>query len=143
MKRQLTICAVIAVTAFLLVAGCSSTTKTGNGQDSRLVLKNTYEKFTLQLDPQNQVHVNVTTDGSPVNVLLLDAAAFGNYTSAMNDSGASWTALASRLNASAADFSYPVGTGGTYYIVVDNTGKVSGGAAGDRDVMVSASWSYS
>jgi hypothetical protein len=142
MKHQLTICAVIAVAAFLIVSGCTSTTKTGNGQDSRLLLKNSYEKFTVQLDPKNQVHVNVTTDGSPVNVMLLDAAAFGNYTSAMNDSGLSWTALTSRLNTSAADFNYPVGPGGTYYIVVDNTGKVPGGSAGNRDVLVSASWSY-
>jgi predicted small secreted protein len=141
MKRQLMICAVIAVAAFLIVAGCT-TTKSGSGQDSRLVLKSSYEKFTLQLDANNQIHVNVTTD-SPVNVLLLDAAGISNYTSAMNDSGASWTALASRLNTSAADFNYPAGTGGTYYIVVDNTGKVSGGAAGNQDVFVRASWSYS
>jgi hypothetical protein len=134
--------AVFVVAAFLIVAGCT-TTKTGNGQDSRLLLKNSYEKFTLQMDPQNQIHVNVTTDGIPVNVLLLDAAAFSNYTSAVNDSGVRWTSLASRLNTSAADFNYPVGAGGTYYIVVDNTGKVPGGAAGNRDVLVSASWSYS
>jgi predicted small secreted protein len=143
MKHRLLIFAMAAIAAALIIAGCTTTTKSGNGQDSRLLLKDTFEKFTLQLDPKNNVQVNMTTDGAPVDVLLLDAPAFDSYTGAVNGSGASWSTLASRLNTNAANFSYAVNTGGTYYIVVDNTGMVPGGAGGASDVFVNVNWSFS
>ncbi len=140
---------IIALTALvvalaLVAAGCTTTTKTGNGADSRLLLKGTYEKFAVSLDPST-IRVNVTTnEGVPVDVLLLDAAAYDSFATAVNGSAASWSgaALASRLNTNNVSFSYAVGSAGTYYIVVDNTGKVPGGADGSRDVFVNAAWSY-
>ena len=106
------------------------------------LLNHSFTGESTTLHAREKITYNVTTDGAPVNVLVLDSKAFEQYRNTTNGAGASYTALLTRLNVNQVSLSYTVPRDGTYYVVVDNTGSIPGGVDGNQDIRVNYSGSF-
>ena len=144
MKSRLIIIALLAAALALAASGCvlPMNTSSGRSTGSALLQNGTFESESVQLQAQDFIVYNVTADGGPVNMLFMDAAAYQQYQDTVNGSGTGWKALVTVRNVTAGSFNYTVTQSGTYYTVIDNTGKVPGGADGSNDVFVKTSCVY-
>jgi hypothetical protein len=80
-----------------------------------------YEVKEMTLGDDSKLSYTVTTDGSPVNVYLMDETNYEDYT----DNGVEWdTDFYDEADPSASGTFSP-GTAGTYYFVVENLGDES------------------
>jgi hypothetical protein len=142
MKRRLMFYAMFLIIVSMIALGCSGqSTTSGNSTGKGMLYNNSFISESSQLEAHDWEWYNVTTD-SPVNLLFMDSAAYQQYVDTVKGNGTGWSALVTMINITGASFNYTVPAGGTYYVIVDNTGKVPGGSDGKTDIRFNTSCVY-
>lgn len=105
--------------------------------EAKTVPKGYYQYYSMIMKPGIKVDVSVFTNGSPVDVMVMDSANFGNYVSAINSlKGGTWETYASEKSVVSKDFRFIAPGTDRYYIIIDNTRSPDGGAYAGKDVNV-------
>jgi len=118
LRKILTI-AVVILTA-LAMSGCSMNFSTGMEKSKFSLDGNTYKKWEVSLTDTSKLSYNVTAEGNPVDVLILDEP---NY-KLFKDNSEGYKALLDMLDMDVSG-SFPAPGAGTYYFVVYNYGDAT------------------
>lgn len=97
-----------------------------------------YQSYSMVMSPGDGVDVSVSTDGSPVDVMMMDSANFGKYVTAINNpKGGTWDNYVNDKSVdSQVNFSFVASDTDRYYVIVDNTKSPVGGAYANKNVTV-------
>jgi hypothetical protein len=102
--------------------------------DTTTILQDHYKYYTVVLSPDvsseiGQVNVSVSTNGSMVDVMLLDSENFMKYITAINSTqGGTWDTFVDDKSVSDINFTFTAPDTDRYYVVIDNTRSPVGGA---------------
>ena len=103
----------------------------------KTVPKGYYQYYSMIMDPGIKVNVSVSTNGSPVDIMVMDSDNFGNYVSAVNSlTGGTWKTYDSEKSVVNESFGFISPGTDRYYIIIDNTKSPDGGAYAGKDVDV-------
>jgi len=94
-----------------------------------------YESYSARLDKGDVRTISVTTDGSPIDLFMMNAQDFDEYENAQSGHITYYVA-GSALNVVSKTYTLTVPESNTYYIVADNTETPDGGAYAGYDVNV-------
>ncbi len=96
-----------------------------------------YQYYSMIMDTGIKINVSVSTNGSPVDVMVMDSANFGNYVSAINSlTGGTWESYNSERSVVNKSFNFVSPGTDRYYVIIDNTRFPDDGAYAGKDVMV-------
>lgn len=129
----------LLILASLLVSGCTGgpSNSLGNpdfgpyGSENyeRQVEAGSYTTHQIDLNNSTRVKVDVSTDGSPVNVLIVDQQGLDQYRKALSGFAVNWTPKYKQTNINRTSFNYGGNVSGTYYLIVENAGTAGGALA--------------
>jgi hypothetical protein len=94
-----------------------------------------YMSYSERLDKGDTITISVTTDGSPIDLFLMNAQDFDEYES-MQTRYITYYVDGSALHVVSKTYTWTVPESDTYYIVADNTDIPDGGAYAGRAVNV-------
>ena len=94
-----------------------------------------YLSYSVRLDEGDLITISVTTDGSPIDLFLMNAQDFDEYES-VQTGYINYYVDGSALNVVSKTYTWAVPESDTYYIVADNTDVPDGGAYSGYDVNV-------
>lgn len=99
-----------------------------------------YHYFYQTLDEGNIVKISVSTNGPPVDVMIMDEANFDTYQNSMYEGQTieAWYIL----NIVRDDYTFTAPEYGKYYFVIDNTRFPLSGASSGSDAKVQVTFSY-
>jgi hypothetical protein len=100
-----------------------------------------YESYSTILSPGAEVNITISTNGSPVDVMVMDSANYGKYVTALNGGG-KWQNFVSEKSIVRKSFEFIAPGTDRYYVIVDNTRSPEGGAEAGEDVNVRAIIAY-
>lgn len=109
--------------------------------ENQTILKDHYKYYTIVLSPDaiddlNGINVSVSTNGSLVDVMLLDSEDFMRYITAINSTqGGTWNTYVDEKSVNNYNFTFTPPDTDRYYVVIDNTKSPIGGAYAGTDVI--------
>ncbi len=105
--------------------------------EAKTVPKGYYQYYSMIMNPGIVVNVSVSTNGSPVDIMVMDSDNFGKYVSAVNSlTGGTWDTYDSEKSVVNESFRFIAPGTDRYYIIIDNTRSPEGGAYAGEDVNV-------
>lgn len=105
--------------------------------EAKTVPKGYYQYYSMIMDPGIKINVSVSTNGSPIDVMVMNSQNFGDYVSAVNSlSGGTWETYDSEKSVVNDSFKFISPGTDRYYIILDNTRSPEGGAYAGKDVDV-------
>ena len=106
--------------------------------ETTTVYADEYMSYSVRLDKGDTITISVTTDGSPVDLFLMNAQDFDEYESVQTGYEEIFTyyVAGSALHVVSKTYTWEVPESNTYYIVADNTDAPDGGAYAGRAVNV-------
>jgi hypothetical protein len=111
--------------------------------ETKTIPKGYYQFYSMILKPGMSIDVSVATNGSPVDVLVMDSINYGKYVAAINSiRGGSWQDHLSEKLVIDKSFKFTAPGTDRYFIILDNTGSPEGGADADEDVDVHMTITY-
>ena len=126
---------ILLILAAVSIAGCADT-KMEPIVETINVLYDTIQPYELMGEKGACFNIEIRTDGSPIDILLLDTENYNIYGNAFeNDILHSWKGVAYRDIVSK-KFSFTLPKSGTYYMVIENSRFIKNGADAKRNVNV-------
>jgi hypothetical protein len=127
--------------AFVINAINSNTPGSGSPisivDEMRIVHYNHMVSYLLAGDQGYQFNIEIATDGAPVDVLVLDESDYQLYSNAFKQGSAvSFSGVIYKFVVSK-NFQYVLPSQGRYYLAIENSPFLNGGADAKRDVNVS------
>ena len=144
MKRKniLAMGLVLLISATVFACGCvdenAPAAPTTVLDETTAVYSDEYKSCSARLDKGDTITISVTTDGSPIDLFLMNAQDFDEYESMQTGYGGTFTyyVAGSALHVVSKTYTWTVPESNTYYIVADNTDAPDDGAYSGYDVNV-------
>jgi len=138
-KNILAIGLVLLISATVFACGCvdenAPASPTTVLDEATTVYSDEYMSYSARLDKGDTITISVTTDGSPIDLFLMNAQDFDEYKNTQSRHVTYYVA-GSALNVVSKTYTLTVPESNTYYIVADNTETPEGGAYAGYDVNV-------
>jgi len=141
-KNMLAMGLVLLISATVFACGCvdenTPAAPTTVLDETTTVYSDEYKSCSARLDKGDTITISVTTDGSPIDLFLMNAQDFDEYESMQTGYGETFTyyVAGSALQVVSKTYTLTVPESNTYYIVADNTDAPDDGAYAGYDVNV-------
>lgn len=141
-KNMLAMGLVLLISATVFACGCvdenAPAAPTTVLDETTTVYSDEYMSYSVRLDMGDTITISVTTDGSPIDLFLMNAQDFDEFENMQTGYGETFTyyVAGSALNVVSKTYTLTVPESNTYYIVADNTETPDDGAYAGYDVNV-------
>jgi hypothetical protein len=137
------IVAIVVIIAVLIAfVRITTISDSSNGYSNSTIDPGQYVAESKEMYPGTHYYTTISSAGGPVDVIVLNASGYDSYTSTLKGSQKAWTAYQTVKNVTSAEVDFTPPQTLTYYVVIDNSPLVEGGADGDSKVTVNSSTSY-
>ncbi|MDD1701588.1 MAG: hypothetical protein LUQ31_01240 [Methanoregula sp.] len=104
--------------------------------ETKTLPEKTFFYYLLSGDEGYQFDIDVTTDGAPVDILIMDEQTYQEYSSAFKQGKALSFNAVTFKNTAAKTLEYSLPSRGDYYLVIENSPLLEGGADANRALNV-------
>jgi len=117
----------------------SATVRYAPASYTQLIGSGNYWYYYIPLKSGNIIQTTVSTDGSPIDLMVMSSADFKKYQAAISSPPGNWNSW-SDLNIANDQYSFTAPYDDTYYFVLDNTNSPTEGAYAKKAVTVAATF---
>ncbi len=103
------------------------------------IVNGNYWYYYIPLKSGNQIQTTVSTDGSPIDLMVMHSAEFKKYQASISSPSGTWNAW-NDLNIVNDKYSFTAPSDDTYYFALDNTNSPTDGAYAKKTVNVAVTF---
>lgn len=136
-KKGIPAWVVILIIVIVFVVFSNQTQKTTLVEETIVVNYRSYSRypFTCSVGATVEFEVGVT-NGRPIDIYVVDSDDYGNFVHMMSSQSGSFSSIITKKNTLGSRFDFKASRSDTYYLILNNAGRVEGGATPLGDVSV-------
>jgi hypothetical protein len=128
------VCFGILGTIFLVVVLALAGSEEGMFDETTIIQQGWYNYWVINAEEFDELEVNMEVlEGQPVNMLLLDAFDFADYTDNETNT-VFYYERGSGFDVLGKNYVYEIENSGSYYIVIENLGNLTNSSEGDAKI---------